>query len=247
MENATQMGMNRTGTDMAPLLTKEMVRGTGLFKIGPISYADMAAIRASYVRMKSPVGSVPIPGTFKGVLTSGKEKLTGHNPEVLINKLGERLAFERTGVRMYDALIMKCESDESGDGQNVVSIDLLNQFREEEAEHFLMVKDTMDSIGADPTAQTPDADVAGLAGLGILKVLTEPRTSISQCLNAILSAEMTDNAGWELLVGLCEEMGLTDVASEFRRALSQEERHLQQIKAWLKQLTLGQAGAKLNS
>lgn len=244
MEKSTQLGLNRTGIDMAPFLGKEMVEGQGLYKIGPINYADMAAIRASYITLGKPVGSVPVPGTFKGVLTSGKEKLTGHNPEVLINKLGERLAFERAGVRLYEALIMKCEASNVGKGKDVVSLDLLKQFRNEEAEHFLMVKETMESIGADPTAQTPDADVAGLASLGIIKVLTEPRTSVSQCLEALLTAEMTDNGAWELLVDLCEEMGLTDTASEFRRALAQEEVHLQHIKTWVRKMTMGQAGIK---
>lgn len=244
MEKTTQLGMNRTGTDMSPFMTKEMVKGAGIENIGPISYADMEAIRSSYITLNTPVGSVPLPGTLKGVLTSGKEKLTGHSPEVLINKLGERLAFERSGVRLYDALITKCQNDQSGEAGTVVSMDLLQQFRQEEADHFLLVRDIMDSIGADPTAQTPDADIAGLAALGIQKVLLEPRTSISQCLEAMLTAEMTDNAAWEMLVELCQEMGLTDTASEFTRALEQEERHLQQIKSWLKQITMNQAGVK---
>lgn len=242
MENTDHLGMNRTGIDMAPLLTKAMVKGNDLFKVGPVSSADLAAIRSSYIQLKTPVGSVPVPGTFKGVLTSGKEKLTGHNPEILINKLGERLAFERTGVRLYDALIMKCEADQDSPGGRIISVPLLKQFRDEETEHFLMVKEVMEAIGADPTAQTPDADAAALASLGIPKVLNEPRTSLSQCLDAILTAEMTDNGAWELLVELCDEMGLTDTASEFRRALTQEENHLKQIKSWLREMTLGQAG-----
>lgn len=242
MENTDHLGMNKTGVDMAPRLTKAMLKGNDLFNVGPVSAADMAAIRNSYISLKTPMGSVPVPGTFKGVLTSGKEKLTGHSPEILINKLGERLAFERTGVRLYDALIMKCEADQNSPGGKIISVSLLKQFRDEEAEHFLMVKEVMDAIGADPTAQTPDADAAALSSLGITKVLTEPRTSLSQCLEAILTAEMTDNGAWALLVELCQEMGLTDTASEFRRAVAQEENHLKQIKAWLRELTLGEAG-----
>ncbi|WP_166261322.1 ferritin-like domain-containing protein [Marinobacter salicampi] len=241
MEKSTQLGMNRTGADMSPIHSKAMLKGQSLFKVGPIDSTGMAAIRSSYVQLKEPVGSVPLPGTFKGVLTSGKEKMTGHNPEVLINKLGERLAFERSGVRLYDALIMKIEADKADEGKDIVSINLLKQFREEEYEHFLMVKEVMESVGADPTAQTPDADVAGLAALGIQKVMTEPRTSLSQCLEALLTAEMTDNGAWELLVELCEEMGLDDTSAEFRRALAQEEKHLEQIKSWVRQLTMGQA------
>ncbi len=99
----------------------------------------------------------------------------------------------------------------------------------------------MESIGADPTAQTPDADVSALAALGIQKVMTEPRTSLSQCLQALLTTEMTDNGAWELLVDLCEEMGLDETAAKFRHALSQEDNHLEHIKSWVRQLTLGQA------
>lgn len=241
MEKSTQLGMNRTGADMSPIHSKAMLKGQTLFKVGPIDPTGLAAIRSSYIRLKEPVGSVPLPGTFKGVLTSGKEKMTGHNPEVLINKLGQRLAFERSGVRLYDALIMKIEADKADEGDDIVSLDRLRQFRAEENEHFLMVKEVMESIGADPTAQTPDADVSALGALGIQKVMTEPRTSLSQCLEALLTAEMTDNAAWELLVGLCTEMGLDDTAEEFRRALAQEEKHLVQIKSWVHQLTIGQA------
>lgn len=245
MEKSTQLGMNRTGTDMSPIHSKAMLKGQKLFEVGPIDVTAMAAIRSSYIKLEEPVGSVPLPGTLKGVLTSGKEKMTGHNPEVLINKLGERLAFERSGVRLYDALIMKVEADQAEAGESVISLDLLKQFREEEYEHFLMVKEVMESVGADPTAQTPDADVAGLAALGIQKVMTEPRTSLSQCLEALLTAEMTDNGAWELLVDICEEMGLDDTSARFREALAQEDTHLKHIKSWVRQLALKQAGKTL--
>lgn len=243
MENTEVRPLNHTGVDMSPTLTKEMLTGNALFKVGPISSEDMAAIRSSYIRLKTSVGSVPLPGTLRGFFQTGKEKLTGHNPEVLINKLGQRLAFERTGVRLYDALIMKCEADQTSAGAGVIDVAVLQRFREEEAEHFRLVKEVMDAIGADPTAQTPDADVTALASLGVPKVLTEPRTSFAQCLNAILTAEMTDNAAWELLVELCHGMGQTETAQRFQQALEQESKHLEQIKHWLREMTLAQAKA----
>src|SRR5690625_7548483 len=64
----------------------------------------------------------------------------------------------------------------------VISVDALKQFRDEEAQHFLLIHQIMESIGADPTAMTPDADITGVASMGIVQVLTEPRTSILQCL-----------------------------------------------------------------
>lgn len=243
MESTETRALNHTGVNMSPTLTQEMLSGNALFKVGPVSSEDMAAIRSSYISLKSTVGSVPIPGTFRGFLQTGKEKLTGHNPEVLINKLGQRLAFERTGVRLYDALIMKCEADLTSPGADVISVDVLKQFRKEEAEHFELVKEVMDSIGADPTAQTPDADASAMAALGVIKVLTEPRTSFPQCLNALLAAEMTDNAAWELLVELAHGMGQTKTAQRFQEALGQESKHVEQIKSWLREMTLRQATA----
>lgn len=34
-------------------------------------------------------------------------KMTGTRPEVLVDKLGERLAFKRTSTRLYEAMLMK--------------------------------------------------------------------------------------------------------------------------------------------
>ena len=65
------------------------------------------------------------------------------------------------------------------------------------------------------TAQTPCADVSATASMGIVQVLTDPRTTLAQCLNALLTAELTDNAGWELLIDLAEELGHSDMADEF--------------------------------
>ena len=61
----------------------------------------------------------------------------------------------------------------------------------------------------------------------------DPRTTLAQCLNAMLTAELTDNAGWELLVSLAEEAGESELAGRFLGALGQEQEHLAIIKAWL--------------
>ena len=58
------------------------------------------------------------------------------------------------------------------------------------------------SLGGDPTAQTPAADVTGVEGMGLMQVLTDPKTTVAQALHAILVAEMTDNAAWEELIEL---------------------------------------------
>jgi hypothetical protein len=65
----------------------------------------------------------------KGVAKTGMQKLTGKKPEVLIDKLGARLAFERTGTRLYDALLGKCLVRR--DEVKGLPIELLREFRDE--------------------------------------------------------------------------------------------------------------------
>jgi hypothetical protein len=61
--------------------------------------------------------------------------------------------------------------------------------------HFELVRCTIEMMGCDPTAQTPCADLVGVETLGLVQVLTDPRTTVAQCMNAILTAELADNAG----------------------------------------------------
>jgi ferritin-like metal-binding protein YciE len=67
----------------------------------------------------------------------------------------------------------------------------------------------------------------GVASMGIVQVLTDPRSSMAQCLSAILTAELTDNAGWELLINLAENLGYDDMKTQFKAALENEEQHLE--------------------
>jgi hypothetical protein len=123
-------------------------------------------------------------------------------------------------------------------GAAVVSLDTLRKFRNEELQHFKLVDKAMRSIGADPTAQTPSADVDGMASFGLMQVLTDPRTSLSHCLEAILIAELADNDAWQLLITFAVKMGMEDMARDFEIALQEEDVHLVQIREWYKQTIL---------
>lgn len=246
MERSTEMGSNRTGIDASPFDSKSMMNGAEKFFSTSGNMDAMHALQRDFDRQATPVGSVPIPGTPKGMLKSMMKKMTGHNPEMFINKLGERLAYERSGVRIYESFIEKCSAlAEEGESNPEMSISRLREFCDQEAQHFHMIKQCMETLGADPTAQTPDADVSGVAAQGMMKVVSDPRTSIGQCLEAMLSLEMTDNAAWELLIKLAEDMGMDDMAREFGQALKQEDIHLQQIRDWHERLVRSQARMKM--
>jgi ferritin-like protein len=241
MEQSVEMSAkNRTGIGMSPIDSQQMIDAAQAAPpSSPGDESALAALDSAYIEEAEPVGSVPIPGTLKGAAQATLNKLAGKNPEVLIDKLGERLAFERTGTRLYDYLIAKCEATRADSG---VSIDTLKRFRREEAQHFKLVARALESLGADPTAQTPGADVGAVASGGVLQVLSDPRTSVPQSLEAILTAELVDNAGWELLFKLAGGMGLYEMENEFRAALVEEENHLMQIRQWHEQSAMAAAG-----
>lgn len=232
MEDSTRVGLNKTGMQMHPLHSKELLE---LMQEAPVSQAPddgqaLAEVRRVYIEESDGIGSIPAPTSPKGTLSAGAQILSGHRPQVLIDKLAERLAFERSGARLYDALMTKflARSEEL----RGVSIDDLMSIRNEEAEHFLLIKECMESLGADPTAQTPSADVVGVETAGLVQTVTDPRTSLAHSLHAALSAELLDNSGWETLIMLAKEVGQHEMADRFSRALEQEAVHLTKVTEW---------------
>ena len=239
MENVTRSGFNRTGAqtslhtvqNMQTFADEQSPSGPAHID-GVLEGRSIASVRAEFVHEAERIGSVPIPTTLTGVLATGLSKLTGRRPEVLVDKLGERLAFERTGVRLYQALIDKAEAVQA-DVALPFAIGDLKHIRDEELEHMHIVTSALEGLGAAPTAQTPCADVAGVASSGAMQVLSDPRTTIAQCLETILSVELTDGAGWDLLIRLSGSAGQDELIKPFREALAREQEHAQQVKGWL--------------
>ena len=262
---ATTIGMNRTGTAMSPVDVKAMTEAAdALSPAVPIDTTAAEADRLAYINESETVGSIPPPASMKGVLKAGMAKMKGGAPSVFMDKIGERIAFERGGTRLYDALITKYEGVQAL-GQEVLMpadqlppidgaaaapgsvagekpLETLMRIRNEELEHFKMLGVAMQKMGGDPTAMTPCADVQATASMGIMQVVTDPRTTLAQCLNAMLTAELTDNAGWELLIQLAEDAGETELAGRFLGALAQEQEHLAIVKGWLTLLVSKGAG-----
>lgn len=239
MKEQPSMGMNRTGVQMSPLDTSAMQSGmpASMTPATPGDDTAIAEMRSTYIASADPVGSVPIPGTVKGAIMTGASVLTGDQPQLLLDKLGERLAFERTGTRLYDALITKFETLQ--DGSTSMTLADLQKIRQDEARHFAIVADAIDTLGGDPTSQTPCADLVGVESMGLMQAVTDPRTTIAQCLHAILVAEMTDNAGWEMLIALAEDQKQSSLITDFSVALDEERVHLQQVRAWFEEASLG--------
>lgn len=231
-----EVGLNRTGVSISPVDSEKTIEGAERLTTPPPGDGSaLAENRIRYMKEADPLGSIPIPVTIKGLATNIQEKLLSGN-HALVDKLGERIAFERTGTRLYEALLSKYHG--ANNQKFLPELGRIEQFYLEELKHFQHVCEALTNIGGDPTALTPAADISGTAAWGWIQVISDPRTNFLQSLDIILQAELVDNAGWELLIELAERTGLTKMAIGFQQCLDEEAFHLLTIKQWVLELTL---------
>lgn len=245
-KDPTEMGTNRTGIATSPIDSKAMIDSAK--SANPTSQGDesmFANLRAEYIHRagQKPVGAIPPPTSIKGAAQAVGTLITGKRPQVLIDMLGERLAFERMGCRIYEALLAKMDSAlqpvRSPSRQEV------QDFHDQEVRHFQLLKETMENMGLDPTVETPSADLRGVESSGLLQVLTDPRTNIEQCLHSVLVAELADYDGWETLIQLTDALGQKDLSNAFQQALRDEENHVRGVRRWYADNIAAEAGVQL--
>jgi rubrerythrin len=226
---------NRTGIMTNPELSAELIEGAQ--QTTPSSDGDanaLSELRSQYLQERLPIGSPPIVAEISedGETLGPLEGMT-----LLLDKLGERLAFERQGTRLYQTVIQKCEllekEDESGP-----SLEDLRHICDEELEHFKMLQKAITDLGGDATIMTPCADVAAVMSKGVLEVAVDPRTTIPQTLQALLTAELVDNDGWQMLQDLAAELGQDELEEQCRQAFEQEQEHLEKVREWLTTMTM---------
>ena len=231
MQPEITLGKNRTGIKASPLDGADLRDQQGhQLTVGrpPVTVEEM---RMDYMREAEAVGSVPPPTNVRGMVGATAQALAGHRMHILLDKLAERAAFERSGVRLYDAMLLKAAGAERLPGD--MSIDALQAIRDDEAAHFALLAESIEKLGGDATAMTPCADVAGVQGMGLMQAMNDPRATLAQALETILAAELIDNASWELLIELAEGFGQQDLVNEFSIALEHEQRHEQLVRGWL--------------
>jgi rubrerythrin len=197
--------------------------------------------RTAYASDGDPIGTMPPPATIKGIAGGLVDAAKGKNANVFLDKLGERLAFERTGTRLYGALLSKF--DASAPLPAGPTRAELEQIKAEEAAHFEMLREVMVSMGGDPTALTPSADVAAVNSMGLLQVLGDPRMNMKQSLEAILVAELVDNDSWESLIELARTEANDSVVRRFEQALAEEQVHLTNVRRWVRPVSVQREGS----
>lgn len=251
MEDPTKLGHNRTGMQMSPLQSEMLLRASGDAALLADASGEgveqpeatlIAESRREYVNEADALGSVPPPATISGAVKSGVGMVTGKRLQVFIDKVAERMAYERGGTRLYDAALVKVVALARG---TPVTVERMKQIRNQEAEHAELLRQALVDLGADPTAQTPCADLVGVQSMGLMQSVADPRTSLPQTLSSLLAAELIDVASWEMLARLARSMGRDDLAEQFDQALEQETEHLTTISGWYEGLL--NADAKLLS
>jgi rubrerythrin len=240
MHKPTDTGTNRTGIQTSPIDQRRTVHGANVgIPPGQIDGQLLRDERTTWARAAEPLGTVPPAASVKGVIKTLLEKLRGHQPTVFIDKLGERLAFERTGVRIYEAVIAKISAaDPHPAGPNRRD---LEDIRRDELDHFALVRDAIEQLGADPTAVTPSADLVAVSSLGWIQAVTDPRTTLTQCLDVLMMAELADRGGWEVLIALADQLDFEEMSQKFRNALRDEDQHVAQVRAWIMTAVRGEA------
>jgi len=237
----TDVGMNRTGTAVSALDSKESIDGAIEGTARPdISAAAAEQVRLEYSQAATPVGTMPPPASAKGAVKTIITAAKGKHATVFLDLIGERLAFERSGARLYDAVLVKLAAATARD--RGPDRDDLESIRDDEIRHFGLLRDALISLGGDPTAVTPSADITGVAAAGLVQVVTDPRTTLTEALKTMLIAELADNDAWLVLSDMAERLGETGMAASFREALDQEEHHLARLRAWVSADLDAQAG-----
>jgi hypothetical protein len=239
----TDLGKNRTGMQTSPRLGKAMMENTEAVPAAPQEATAAGLVRSELATEAPPIGTMPVPGNIKGIAKTALKAMQGEKATVFLDKLGERLAFERGGVRLYDAVLSKLPASATQEGSLTAAE--VKHLRDEELSHFLLVKEAMEQMGGDPTAETPCADLVGVQSSGLMQVVTDARTTLSQCLDAVLAAELIDNDGWKMLIAMAEAAGQQELAQRFTEALAEEDDHLQKVRTWITERLSVQLGTRV--
>ena len=162
------------------------------------------------------------------------DKLAKKNPRKIIDLLSERLTFERSGVKLYDTLLSRLRLVR--DPVLEPLLEKLERFRDEEKEHEEWLEEQIRALGGDPSAVTEQAILVQTESEGIERVVRRDQ-NVPHDFHALLIAELADNAGWDLLVEIADELGDSKAKRQFRKRLREEEEHLLFVRKTLLDLT----------
>jgi bacterioferritin (cytochrome b1) len=152
------------------------------------------------------------------------EKLASKNAAFVLDVLSGRLAFERTGVKLYDKVIEKIERN--AEPRYHAILGQLREIRTEEQEHANWLEAQIRALGGFPDEKTDMAELEMQEGSGIESVIVDGHDKAIHLVHALLAAELADNAGWDVLVKLADDAGDRAAKLAFAKRMAEEAKHL---------------------
>ena len=162
-------------------------------------------VRIAYAKEAEPPGERAAARWHDKESEDRAESRDGSTANALDGQTGRTPGVRASGTRLYEALVSK--HDAFGSFAGGPSKGDLEAILQEEYSHFTMLSSTIEQLGGDPTVVTPSADLHATASHGIVQVIVIRGRPCLQSLEAILIAELADNACWEALIALAEQAG----------------------------------------
>lgn len=150
----------------------------------------------------------------------------------LLRQLHERLACARSSTRLYEEVSAMLEID-----SNVLAFglsrDIVARFRNEEAAHFELLCECIDSLGADPLPSIPSVRSRVKHDDARQQATDCPGRRLAHLLQHLLYTQRADQAAWERLVVTARAYGNDELARRFGVAWFEETEHVRQLVVWL--------------
>jgi rubrerythrin len=214
-----RLPINRTGGRLAGTMLTAMRDSGGLpCKDASVPDPDADDMRRAAIAAAGPLGSLG-------------DDTVEDGSEYLLDQLSARLAYERGGTRLYDAVLRKSRILAEQLGMRDCSSDL-ERIRAQEVEHAEMVMTLISDLGGDPTLETPCADLEGVMSSGMVQAVNDPRTSLTQCLHVAVVAELADVEAWTSLLMLSKDQLSDSQRDQLHQALTREKDHLAHVRQW---------------
>src|SRR6185295_17915989 len=118
--------------------------------------------------------------------------------------------------RLYDSILQNARASSSPEVARMVPT--LKEHRDQEKEHEEWLEAQIRALGGDAHAKTEMSELIIKESAGVEKVIMGDKDLVHQ-MHGLLTAELVDNAGWELLLELADDADDAEARKEFRRRL----------------------------
>lgn len=163
------------------------------------------------------------------------KKLGAVNTIKVIDCLMERCAFERASVRVYDHILRTIQGSSDPNIRRMLAD--IQRHRDEEKQHGEWLDEQMRLLGGDARTETDRSRLATTEAKGLEEVVMSAK-SLPPMFHALLAVELSDCAGWDLLVQLAEEADDNDAKRIFKNYLHEEQEHLRFVRQAVERFNL---------